>query len=43
MHVCAKPGNQVGVGKAVKKLIAGGMKRSDIFVTTKTLPCKLCA
>jgi len=34
-------GNQVGVGKAVKKLIAGGMKRSDIFVTTKTLPCKL--
>lgn len=34
-------GNQVGVGKAVAKLIAGGMKRSDIFVTTKTLPCKL--
>lgn len=34
-------GNQVGVGSAVAKLIAGGMKRSDIFVTTKTLPCKL--
>eukprot|EP00729_Bicosta_minor_P011727 gene11727-9852_t len=31
-------GNQVGVGSAVAKLIAGGMKRSDIFVTTKTLP-----
>lgn len=34
-------GNQVGVGQAVAKLISGGMKRSDIFLTTKTLPCSL--
>jgi diketogulonate reductase-like aldo/keto reductase len=34
-------GNQVGTGEAIKTLLRGGMRRSDIFVTTKTLPCKL--
>eukprot|EP00035_Acanthoeca_spectabilis_P021007 m.435810 g.435810 ORF g.435810 m.435810 type:complete len:302 (-) comp17896_c0_seq1:81-986(-) len=34
-------GNQVGVGQAIKKLIAGGMTREQIVLTTKTFPCKV--
>ena len=28
--------NQVGVGKELKALFASGVKRSDVFITTKT-------
>jgi len=31
--------NQVGVGQGINAIIASGVKRSDIFLTTKTLPC----
>jgi len=31
--------NQVGVGKELKALFASGVKRSDVFITTKTVPC----
>ena len=31
--------NQVGVGKAIKTLLASGVKREEMFITTKTLPC----
>jgi len=31
--------NQLGCGKEIASLLASGVKRSDIFVTTKTLPC----
>jgi diketogulonate reductase-like aldo/keto reductase len=31
--------NQLGVGMEIKKLLASGVKRESLFITTKTMPC----